>query len=115
MEQSRNEEVKKTEYPRENPPTSGIVRHDCPRMRKSGSGPVGTRTRATAPCGVSSPCRSSTRAAHNSIHHLHLPLGDRPAFCHDNPGPITAAGKKRLAIKDEVHGPRHLVDMAGPI
>ncbi|KAJ8878790.1 hypothetical protein PR048_019376 [Dryococelus australis] len=31
-------------YPRENPPTSGIVRHDS-LMRKSGRGPAGDRTR----------------------------------------------------------------------
>ncbi|KAJ8866082.1 hypothetical protein PR048_033606 [Dryococelus australis] len=35
MEQCRNERARKTGYPRENPPTNGIVRHDS-HMRKSG-------------------------------------------------------------------------------
>ncbi|KAJ8883882.1 hypothetical protein PR048_015737 [Dryococelus australis] len=35
MEQCRNERARETGYPRENPLTNGIVRHD-PRMRKSG-------------------------------------------------------------------------------
>ncbi|KAJ8869871.1 hypothetical protein PR048_028880 [Dryococelus australis] len=40
MEQRRNGGAGETGDPRENPPTSGVVRHDS-HMRKSGSGPVG--------------------------------------------------------------------------
>ncbi|KAJ8890663.1 hypothetical protein PR048_010172 [Dryococelus australis] len=39
MEQHRNVRAEKTGDPRENPPTSGIFRHDTP-MRKSGSDPA---------------------------------------------------------------------------
>ncbi|KAJ8898281.1 hypothetical protein PR048_003641 [Dryococelus australis] len=44
MKQRRNESTGETGFPRQNPPTSGIVRHDSP-MRKSGSDPAGDRTR----------------------------------------------------------------------
>ncbi|KAJ8880610.1 hypothetical protein PR048_017080 [Dryococelus australis] len=44
MEQRRNERAGETGDLRENPPTSGIVRHDS-HMRKSGSDPAGNRTR----------------------------------------------------------------------
>ncbi|KAJ8877914.1 hypothetical protein PR048_022373 [Dryococelus australis] len=43
-EQRRNARAGKTEDPRENLPTSGIVRHDS-HMRKSGSDPAGNRIR----------------------------------------------------------------------
>ncbi|KAJ8897334.1 hypothetical protein PR048_002680 [Dryococelus australis] len=39
MKQHRNERVGETGYPRENPPTNGIVRHDS-HMRKSGDPPA---------------------------------------------------------------------------
>ncbi|KAJ8866721.1 hypothetical protein PR048_032582 [Dryococelus australis] len=44
MEQRRNEKAGETGEPRENPPTSGIVRHDS-HMLRSGSDPAGNRTR----------------------------------------------------------------------
>ncbi|KAJ8885948.1 hypothetical protein PR048_012154 [Dryococelus australis] len=40
MEQHRNASAWETGYPRENPPTSGIVRHDS-HMQKSMSDPAG--------------------------------------------------------------------------
>ncbi|KAJ8869237.1 hypothetical protein PR048_030809 [Dryococelus australis] len=39
-EQSRNARLGETGYPRENPPTTGIIRHDS-HTRKSGSDPAG--------------------------------------------------------------------------
>ncbi|KAJ8875821.1 hypothetical protein PR048_023722 [Dryococelus australis] len=44
MEQRRNTWAGETGEPQENPPISGIARHDS-RMRKSGSDPTGNRTR----------------------------------------------------------------------
>ncbi|KAJ8881621.1 hypothetical protein PR048_018107 [Dryococelus australis] len=47
MEQCWNSEAGETRDPRENPPTSGIVRHDS-HLRKSGSDLAGDRTSLTA-------------------------------------------------------------------
>ncbi|KAJ8888577.1 hypothetical protein PR048_008069 [Dryococelus australis] len=46
MEQRMNERAGETGDPRDDPPTSGIIRHNS-HMRKSGSEPVGNRTRFT--------------------------------------------------------------------
>ncbi|KAJ8869204.1 hypothetical protein PR048_030776 [Dryococelus australis] len=47
MEQYRNGRMVEVGYPRENPPTSGIIRHDT-HMRKSGGSPTGNRNQSTA-------------------------------------------------------------------
>ncbi|KAJ8891929.1 hypothetical protein PR048_004488 [Dryococelus australis] len=44
MEQRRNERAGENGRARENPPTSGVVRHDS-HLRKSGTDPAGSRTR----------------------------------------------------------------------
>ncbi|KAJ8872261.1 hypothetical protein PR048_025863 [Dryococelus australis] len=53
MEQHRNERAGEKGDPRENPPTSGIIRHDS-RMRKSGSNPNGNRARFASLGGLAS-------------------------------------------------------------
>ncbi|KAJ8877085.1 hypothetical protein PR048_021537 [Dryococelus australis] len=76
MEQRRNERVGETGDPRENPPTSGIVRHDSP-MRKSVGNPAGNRTRGkgvgnltTTPPQPLVECKIFDLAVRISVYHI---------------------------------------------
>ncbi|KAJ8865978.1 hypothetical protein PR048_033502 [Dryococelus australis] len=65
MEQRRNAKLGEMGEPRDNPPTSGIVRRDS-HMRKSGSDPVSIRTRfAQLGGGLQRPCPTYPRRRAN--------------------------------------------------
>ncbi|KAJ8872564.1 hypothetical protein PR048_026170 [Dryococelus australis] len=112
MEQRRNARARKMRYPRENPPTSGIVQ-DGSHVRKSGGDLAGNRTRWEASSLTTARPRPTTARLrpYGGLTHLDSPFPHQ-AYYLTAPSP---GGRERLTSQPLVPPPPPFADETGDL